>query len=117
MTSPNVIFDNWHPIAALDDVPAGKPASTLLLDTRVTCERMADGSARVARVCLFSCGRPSVDHTGDVFVGVVGTDRVEFTVIGDAVNVAQRLEAMTRDARCLIMASETILADADTSSG
>jgi phenylpropionate dioxygenase-like ring-hydroxylating dioxygenase large terminal subunit len=49
MTLPDVIFDNWHPIAALDDVPLGKPATTSLLDTRITCQRMSDGSVRVAR--------------------------------------------------------------------
>lgn len=49
MTSTNVIFDNWHPVSALDDLPVGKVTSTILLDTGITCERMADGSIKVRR--------------------------------------------------------------------
>lgn len=36
-------------------------------------------------------------HEGEVFVGVIGeAELLEFTVVGDAVNVAERLERMTR---------------------
>ena len=36
-------------------------------------------------------------HYGDAFVGVVGkADLLEFTVIGDTVNIAERVERMTR---------------------
>ena len=36
-------------------------------------------------------------HHGDAFVGVVGkADLLEFTVIGDTVNIAERVERMTR---------------------
>ena len=56
-------------------------------------------------------------HSGDAFVGILGTARMEFTVIGDAVNVAQRLEAMTGEAGCSIMASKTILTGANVDYG
>lgn len=51
-------------------------------------------------------------HMGETFVGVIGGERVEFTVIGDAVNVAQRLEAATRTVNADIVASETLLSSA-----
>jgi len=35
-------------------------------------------------------------HRGPVFVGAIGSERVEFTAVGDTVNVARRLEQMTR---------------------
>jgi adenylate cyclase len=42
-------------------------------------------------------------NTGMVMAGYVGTDeRVEFTVLGDAVNVAFRLEALARPNRLVI---------------
>jgi len=37
-------------------------------------------------------------HAGEVFLGVVGDDRrVEFTVIGDSVNIASRVEQLTKE--------------------
>jgi len=61
-----------------------------------------------------AAGRNPIDvgvglHMGETFVGIVGGERVEFTVIGDAVNVAQRLEAMTRTVNADIIASEALL--------
>src|SRR5262249_45375540 len=46
-------------------------------------------------------------HTGDVVAGAVGApDRHEFTVIGDTVNVAARLQELCREARCTLLVSE-----------
>lgn len=51
-------------------------------------------------------------HTGDVFCGVVGSEeRLEFTVVGETVNIASRIEQATKGAACELLASkETVVA-------
>ncbi len=44
-------------------------------------------------------------HRGEVFVGLLGDARYEFTVIGDAVNVGQRLQAESRHLGASIVVS------------
>jgi len=47
-------------------------------------------------------------HAGEVVAGAVGApDRHEFTVIGDTVNVAARLQGLCRDTGCSLLVSET----------
>jgi adenylate cyclase len=56
-------------------------------------------------------------HTGDVFCGVVGDeDRLEFTVVGETVNIGARIEQATKAAECSILASEeTVVAAGERS--
>jgi adenylate cyclase len=58
-------------------------------------------------------GRPALSakvgiHTGEVVAGTIGArDRHEYTVIGDTVNVAARLQALCRERDCDVLVSES----------
>ncbi len=49
-------------------------------------------------------------HFGSVVLGDIGANRLEFAVIGDAVNVAAKLEALTRDFHARIIVSDAVRA-------
>ncbi|MDA7964579.1 adenylate/guanylate cyclase domain-containing protein [Ruegeria sp.] len=49
-------------------------------------------------------------HYGPVVLGDIGANRLEFAVIGDAVNVAAKLEALTRDFSARIVVSDAVRA-------
>ncbi|MDK1491193.1 adenylate/guanylate cyclase domain-containing protein [Sinorhizobium sp. 7-81] len=52
-------------------------------------------------------------HTGETYCGIVGDDlRLEFTVLGDAVNVAAKIEQATKRYNTALLASETVVMQA-----
>ncbi|MCF3936224.1 adenylate/guanylate cyclase domain-containing protein [Acuticoccus sp. M5D2P5] len=57
-------------------------------------------------------------HCGEAFVGAVGDEeRLEFTVIGDTVNVAARIEDLSRTLKADIVATAPVLAEAGEAGG
>jgi adenylate cyclase len=68
-------------------------------------------------------GRPPIElslglHYGPVVLGDIGsTRRLEFAVLGDAVNVASRLEAMTRELGVRLAVSGDLVAEIDHENG
>jgi adenylate cyclase len=49
-------------------------------------------------------------HYGSVVLGDIGAHRLEFAVIGATVNAASRLEALTRQLGCVLVASDALIA-------
>jgi class 3 adenylate cyclase len=50
-------------------------------------------------------------HVGDVVAGLIGPDeRVEYGVVGEPVNLASRIESLTKEARAVILVSKDIAA-------
>ena len=51
-------------------------------------------------------------HYGQVVLGDIGLNRLEFAVIGTTVNAASRLESLTRDFGCAMIASDDLVQQA-----
>jgi adenylate cyclase len=80
------------------------------LRTALGIEALANGTRFGPGVL---CRTRSGVNTGDVVAGAVGTrDRLLFTVYGDEVNIACRLEQLNKDHGTYILASEQTMAAA-----
>ena len=56
-------------------------------------------------------------HYGQVVLGDIGLNRLEFAVIGTAVNAASRLETLTREYGCAMVASDDLVQRARAEAG
>jgi adenylate cyclase len=83
--------------------------------------------AMIATVAAFnrereSKGEPPIRagfglHYGSVVLGDIGAHRLEFAVIGATVNAASRLEALTRQLDCALVASDALIVQVRTEIG
>ena len=67
----------------------------------LSCVQAMVGRMQVLNADRRAAGVPEIDarfglHFGQVILGDIGANRLEFAVLGDTVNVASRLEALTR---------------------
>lgn len=89
-------------------VPTPLDATNALACARAMCEVIEQWNAERR-----AAGEPEIHvgigvHYGSVVLGDIGANRLEFAVIGDAVNVAAKLEAMTRPFGARIVISEAM---------
>ena len=56
-------------------------------------------------------------HYGQVVLGDIGLNRLEFAVIGTTVNAASRLESLTREFGCAIVVSDDLVQQARAEAG
>ncbi|OCQ94366.1 adenylate cyclase [Oscillatoriales cyanobacterium USR001] len=91
-----------------------------LFDDEATDGAVGAAAAMRKSLAEFNQGRsrnnlPTIDigigiHRGEVVMGTVGfTSRMESTVIGDAVNLASRVEGLTRHYNCAVLVTESVV--------
>lgn len=107
----DAILAHW---GALDDGKESEFASSALAATKAMIAELArlnaDWKSRGMPVLGIGVGL----HLGEVLAGEIGSEqRTEFGVIGDAVNLASRLEGMTKAFSCPWLASGQFIAAAD----
>jgi adenylate cyclase len=100
--------------------------------TPFTSERDAGNALRCAQAMIAAIGALNVDrknrgepairlsiglHYGEVVLGDIGLNRLEFAVIGTAVNTASRLETLTREYGCALVASVDLVQQARAEAG
>lgn len=88
-----------------------RQAAARALNCAFALQEACDGSGWTGGICGGKGIQVGIGvHYGPAVVGNVGGDRrMEFTVIGDTVNVAARIERMTRQYGCAIAISEQAL--------
>lgn len=91
--------------------PGPDDASRAIASARAMAEKVVDWNSRRRAVGLRALHLGIGLHTGEVALGDIGSARrLEFAVIGDTVNVASRIEEMTRELDIAILASAATVA-------
>ncbi len=98
-------------MAVFQDATADAQAVATAIAMRDELERFNRGR-KVARDAVLSIGIGV--HSGEVIAGLIGSpSKREYTVIGDPVNTASRLEGMTKLLGATVLASATVVAAID----
>ena len=98
--------------------PAPDDALNAILASRQLANDMAGWSQELAAAGLPVLRVAMGLHAGPVLIGDTGgTRHFTFTVTGDPVNVASRLQAITRDLGIVIAASDAVIEAARSSGG
>jgi adenylate cyclase len=100
--------------AMLAAFPLDHRDAEIASNAALAAAREAIGSMRAYNVACIECGEPSVEfgvalHLGEMVFGNIGApDRLDFTVIGPAVNRVVRIEEMCRTLDCGLLVSKEV---------
>ena len=114
VSAHNGTLDKFMGDGAMATFGVPEPRATDCRDA-VACACDLARSIAAWRGELTAAGHPPVRvgiglHHGPVLVGELGGKRqVQFTVTGDTVNVASRIEALTREHRATVLASDAVI--------
>lgn len=90
-----------------------EPSGTACFDALRAAETLVRETRTLSRE-LEARGQPPLEvsigiHHGPVLMGDIGNRQLQFTVVGDTVNTAARIEAMTREHLTTILVSEPVI--------
>ena len=94
------------PFSGLNDAWNGLKCAQAMIVTVAQLNREREAKGEPAIRASFGL------HYGSVVLGDIGAHRLEFAVIGSTVNAASRLEALTRQFGCALVASDALIVQA-----
>jgi adenylate cyclase len=103
----DAVMAHWGALGGGDDQANARAALAAARDMLAELERLsADWTARGRESFRIGIGI----HLGEAVAGELGSpDRIEFGLIGDAVNLASRLEGLTKEFGCEVVFSDEVL--------